>query len=147
MLMSDIKNITLKFPCNEDWNKMKVVNGERICSQCKHKVVDFTTMNNAEFQTHLQNPARQVCGRFKKSQLSNEFLKYAAAALIAASSLGAAGCESENALTEESIEEPSILQGDVEIEPVLAGIIALPYDSLMPDTTATESGSDIEALD
>jgi len=122
-----ITNVTLKFPCTEDWNKMDTSSGERICSRCQHKVVDFTNMSDEEYQLHLKN-AQHVCGRFKKSQLSSEFLKYAAATIIAASALGATSCDTVEPAQVETI--PTTETEEIAIEFVTVGIpIPPPFDT------------------
>jgi hypothetical protein len=125
-----ITNVSLKFPCMEDWNKMDTSSGERICGRCQHKVIDFTNMNDEEFQKHLKS-AEHVCGRFKKSQLSNEFLKYAAATLIAASTIGAASCDTVEPNAVEVI--PPVEIQDEEVEFVTAGIVFTDLDTLTTD--------------
>lgn len=127
-----IKNVTLQFPCTENWNSMESVNGERMCSKCHHKVVDFTTMSEDGFNKHLRN-SDHVCGRFRKSQLSTTFLKYAAAAVIAAA--GASGCETVH----NNPNEPGNPQKEVVPEVPLLGIVAPPefhYVKIGTDTIA-----------
>ncbi len=114
-----ITNVTLKFPRTEDWNKMDTSSGERICSRCQHKVIDFTDMSDEEYQLHFKNE-QQVCGRFKKSQLSSEFLKYAAATLIAASTIAFTACDPVEPPAVEIT--PIIEQEDVAVEFVVGGI-------------------------
>jgi hypothetical protein len=103
-------------------------------------VIDFRDMSDEEFQRLLKNSTHAVCGRFKKSQMSSDFLKYAAATLIAASSVGGASCITE----EPPLEAPVIEQPTLELkyEPtefVTMGIVFTPLDSTAHDSTMTES--------
>ncbi|MGO4772423.1 hypothetical protein ACEN2I_12230 [Flavobacterium sp. W22_SRS_FK3] len=60
--------ITIPEPCHENWNKMTPKENGRFCLSCFKTVVDFTTMLPDEVQHYfIQN--KNVCGRFKKSQL------------------------------------------------------------------------------
>ena len=116
-----ITNVTLKFPCKEDWNGMDISSGERICSRCQHKVIDFTNMSDEEYQLQLKQ-AQHACGRFKKSQLSSEFLKYAAATIIAVSAVGT-GCDVEPDAVQTT---PIIELEDETVEFVTMGIVIPP---------------------
>src|SRR6478609_5656360 len=77
--MTRIKNVTLEFNCTEK------LNDKLFCDKCSHSVVDFTTKTNDELQEEINKSLRPVCGIFKKSQLSDQFLKYAAATFVATS--------------------------------------------------------------
>jgi hypothetical protein len=77
--MPKIKNITLEFHCPESLNE------KLYCDRCSHRVIDFTNKTDKELRTEIEKSNRPVCGLFKKSQLSNQFLKYAAATFIATS--------------------------------------------------------------
>ena len=91
-----IKNISLSFSCQENWDSMKPGDdNSRFCEKCQHVVLDFSNATKAEFEEKVKNSQGHVCGRFKKSQMSSGFLKYAAATAIVASSLNAIGCAPE----------------------------------------------------
>ena len=82
---SDIKNVNLSFCCNKDWNTMRTVDEQkRFCESCQHQVIDFTKSTEKELKSALQSSPR-VCGRFKRSQMSDAFLKYAASLVVASS--------------------------------------------------------------
>ena len=91
-MKDDIKNVRLSFQCPQDWNCMKETTAkERFCANCKHAVKDFTKSNQQELAAAIGGGTTRVCGRFTRSQLSSEFLKYAAASVLGASLLTA--CE------------------------------------------------------
>lgn len=77
--MTNIKNVTLEFNCTEK------LGDKLFCDKCSHSVVDFTTKTTEELQEQINKSLRPVCGIFKKSQLSDQFLRYAAATFIATS--------------------------------------------------------------
>lgn len=77
--MSPIKNISLAFACRETLNK------GLFCNKCSHRVIDFKDKTHRDLQQHLETSDRRVCGIFKKSQLSEQFLRYAAATFVATS--------------------------------------------------------------
>lgn len=74
-----MKDIDLAFNCTEK------INDRRYCEKCAHTLTDFTNKTDAELEDALSNASRPVCGVFKKSQLSEQFLKYAATTFLAAS--------------------------------------------------------------
>jgi len=77
--MPKIKNITIEFHCRES------LDDKLFCDKCSHRVIDFTNKTDNELRKEIEKSNRPVCGLFKKSQLSNQFLKYAAATFIATS--------------------------------------------------------------
>ncbi|MEO7991106.1 MAG: energy transducer TonB [Chryseolinea sp.] len=77
--MTKIKNVTIEFNCPEK------LNDNLFCDKCSHTIVDFTNKTDKELIDEIKNSNETVCGLFKKSQLSTQFLKYAAATFIATS--------------------------------------------------------------
>ncbi len=74
--MDEITGITLAFHC-------PVKPDERLyCDRCKHKVLDFTESVEADLARAVRAANGTVCGKFKKSQMSNQFLRYAATAMV-----------------------------------------------------------------
>ncbi|WP_316635458.1 hypothetical protein [uncultured Flavobacterium sp.] len=62
--------ITIPEPCHENWDKMTPKDNGRFCLSCSKTVIDFTTMLPEEVQHFfIQNQNKNICGRFKKSQL------------------------------------------------------------------------------
>lgn len=82
--MSDIKNINLKFNCQEK-DSLQKTDGGFNCAKCAKKVVDFRNASDKDLQKALKSGS-QVCGVYHKSQLSKQFLRYAAVATIATGS-------------------------------------------------------------
>lgn len=79
-MSTEIRNVTLSFPCREDWDKFDVVPGGRLCQSCKFVVRDFRDCTMTELDLALRSGQR-VCGRFRKKQLSESFLKAAVVTL------------------------------------------------------------------
>ncbi|HEY3405305.1 MAG TPA: hypothetical protein VGK59_18095 [Ohtaekwangia sp.] len=77
--MGEIKNLTLAFSCSEK------IDSKLHCTKCAHTLVDFTQKTDAELSHEIAQSASTVCGVFKQSQLSDQFLRYAAATIIATS--------------------------------------------------------------
>lgn len=75
--MAEIKNITLEFSCPEK------LDDKLFCNRCSHTVIDFTGKTDKELGDEIKNSTKPVCGIFNQSQLSNQFLRYAAATLMA----------------------------------------------------------------
>jgi hypothetical protein len=129
-MQNEIKNTRLSFCCQEDWNGFKTVDKRtRFCSSCKHQVVDFTNASQNEFNDAL-NSGKSICGRFKRSQVSESFLKLAVASLAVTASVASVSC------TENSIEPHPPLQTNpiktVETEDttvILMGMVAF-HDSV-----------------
>jgi len=68
-MQSDIKNVTLGFKCDADWNSMPAANGGRHCNSCQKTVYDFTNAKANEFLQILSENNNNVCGRFKAEQV------------------------------------------------------------------------------
>lgn len=66
------QKITIPEPCHENWDKMTPKGNGRFCMSCSKTVIDFTTMLPDEVQHFfIQNQSKNICGRFKKSQLDS----------------------------------------------------------------------------
>jgi hypothetical protein len=77
--MTKIKDVTIEFNCPE------TLDNKLHCDRCSHAVIDFTNKTDKELREEIKKSKEPVCGLFKKSQLSDQFLKYAAATFIATS--------------------------------------------------------------
>jgi hypothetical protein len=77
--MTIIKNVTIEFNCPE------TLDDTLFCDKCSHSVIDFTSKSGDDLKAELKKSKGPICGIFKKSQLSEQFLKYAAATFIATS--------------------------------------------------------------
>ncbi len=83
--------ITIPEPCHEDWAKMTPTEKGKFCSVCTKEVFDFTKSTDEELIKSLE-AGKNLCGRFKSSQLDREvklerksgkgLLPYAASLLI-----------------------------------------------------------------
>lgn len=86
--MSPIKNVSLAYSCAEK------LSGNLFCHKCSHHVIDFRNKTCGDLNEQINKSTKPVCGVFKKSQLSEQFMKYAAATFIATSTaIAAAGQE------------------------------------------------------
>jgi len=64
--------IIIPEPCNEDWDKMTPDATGRFCLACNKSVIDFTNKLPEEIQHFfLKNQNKEICGRFKNSQLDS----------------------------------------------------------------------------
>jgi len=77
--MTKIKDVTIAFNCPE------TLDSKLHCDRCSNAVVDFTNKTDRELREEIKKSKGPVCGLFKKSQLSDQFLRYAAATFIATS--------------------------------------------------------------
>lgn len=77
--MPDIKSVNLEFHCPE------TLNDKLFCDRCSRRIIDFTNKTEKELKVEIAKAKGPVCGLFKKSQMSEQFLKYAAATFIATS--------------------------------------------------------------
>ena len=82
-----IKNVSLKFSCSENYDKMEDSEKGKMCLKCNKKVIDFTNKNQNDLKNEIKSSKNGICGKFKKSQLKDSFVKYAAATLISTASL------------------------------------------------------------
>tara|TARA_R100001132_G_C3270397_1_gene92581 strand:+ start:922 stop:2088 length:1167 start_codon:yes stop_codon:yes gene_type:complete len=83
--------ISIPEPCHEDWAKMTPTEKGKFCSVCTKEVFDFTETSDEELVKRVTQ-GKNLCGRFKKSQLdrevklerksSNSLLPYAASLLM-----------------------------------------------------------------
>src|SRR5260221_10600512 len=91
-------NVRLSFCCPEDWSRFKSIDERtRFCQSCKHQVVDFTNATQSDFDRAM-NSGGKACGRFKRSQMNEAFLKLAAAAVVAAASTALVNCTTEKSV-------------------------------------------------
>ena len=65
--------ISIPEPCHEKWSEMTPIDIGRFCSSCQKCVIDFTTMSNTQIAGYLKN-GNNLCGRFMKTQLQEEYL-------------------------------------------------------------------------
>lgn len=61
--------LTIKEPCHENWDNMKIGMISRHCDVCEKSVMDFTTSSRAEIITYiLSNRNDSTCGRMRRDQ-------------------------------------------------------------------------------
>jgi hypothetical protein len=73
IMENQIRNVTLAFPCREDWDKFEMVLGGRLCASCHHIVRDFRDCTMSELRDAMND--RHVCGKFRMDQLTRTFAK------------------------------------------------------------------------
>jgi len=98
--MSNIKNITLAFPCHEKLACNAV--GEFYCNACARTIVDFRCQSAEALEIAMRQSSKPICGIFKRSQLSEQFVRYAAATAIVASAMAGTMCTPDPSLAEAS---------------------------------------------
>lgn len=79
-----MKKISLAFRCSENRDSLQMKNGTYACHKCAHQVLDFTQKSQDEVHDRINKSAGRICGIFKRSQLSQRFLRYGTASFIAA---------------------------------------------------------------
>jgi TonB family protein len=110
--MSDIKSITLAFPCQQKLTRNAA--GEFYCNACAHTIVDFRCQSAEALQAAMWQSSRPVCGIFNRTQLSAQFVRYATATAIVASALANTRCASElhvDEVTIAAVEAPAAFFG------------------------------------
>jgi protein TonB len=61
--------VTIKEPCLENWDNMKITMHSRHCLKCDKHLVDFRTFSRAEIIAYLlSNPVGSVCGKMSSQQ-------------------------------------------------------------------------------
>ncbi|APG65184.1 hypothetical protein LPB136_07420 [Tenacibaculum todarodis] len=63
--------LSIPKPCHENWAKMSPVQKGKFCKSCNKEVVDFTKLTDAKI-TRIVSESKNLCGRFKNSQLERE---------------------------------------------------------------------------
>lgn len=97
----DIKNIELSFVCPQNWDNMTICGNGRFCGVCQKTVYDFTDKSQKEFDDIVLRHDGQICGRFRKAQMTPSVkqpimtVNFAKAAAFAAFGLMTTGCKVE----------------------------------------------------
>ena len=65
--------ITVRTPCNENWEEMHVNECGKFCNRCSKLVVDFTCMTDDEIVKYINGIKGKICGRVGVSQLNRQF--------------------------------------------------------------------------
>jgi hypothetical protein len=120
------------------------VGGSKFCDICQYLVIDFTKLTQKEFDNAVRNSPGRLCGRFKQSQMSPRFLRYAAVTVMTASVLAPTSCMQEDALPTED-QTPSLQESVDERVFYTTGIIAIPDTAInASDTTLSDEPFDEE---
>lgn len=81
-MSKEIKNINIAFPCQENLKAASIAEGDFLCLRCNSKVYDFRNKSKLELDSLKLSSETLICGKFKKSQLSETFLKAIATSAI-----------------------------------------------------------------
>lgn len=130
-----IENIVLEFPCREQWDKLEIVAGGRLCHSCARVVRDFRDCSQSELNS-VRKTESAVCGIFNRNQLSPAFVKAAAVAL-AATVLSA--CETEQPKPAVDDVAPQLFTSElptIEEDVCFVGIVV----STLPDSVQSQRG-------
>jgi hypothetical protein len=117
------------------WENLVDVGKDKFCQSCNHIVVDFTKLSQDEFNEAQRNSPGRLCGKFKSSQLSPRFLKYAFVTSLAVSVLAPTSCATDDVPPAEVQTPPSIDLGTEDVFFETVGIV------FTIDSAAQESDS------
>ena len=120
--MADIKDIVLQFPCPLRKEFFDKTTKGYYCNKCSSEVIDFSGKSLKELRCEMEKSLKPVCGIFNKSQLSNQFIKYAAATFLVSSALAFQSSAQEKAKIDS--DSTSNVDIDEETESVIFGMIA-----------------------
>lgn len=119
--MTSIQNVSLEFSCPEK------LSGNLFCNKCSRTVIDFTNKTCAEL-SEINKSLKPVCGIFRKSQLSEQFLKYAAVTFIATSTAISAGGQDRK--PDSLLKASEQIEQEVEDEIFLGVIVDTPAEPI-----------------
>src|SRR5687767_14477875 len=119
--MADIKDIVLQFPCPLSEESFDKTTKGYYCNKCSSEVIDFSGKSSNELRCEMEKSGKPVCGIFKKSQLSDHFIKYAAATFFVSSALTFQSIAQERAKVD--YDSTSNANVDEETEPIFFGTI------------------------
>ena len=60
-------------PCNQDWQSMKTIGGNKFCNKCQKEVIDFTGYSKSEIIKKI-NGHKEVCGKLNPAQLEDKIV-------------------------------------------------------------------------
>lgn len=61
---------TISQPCQQSWDEMTPSGNGKHCGCCQKKVIDFSTLTDAEIVNIFRGASQKICGRFNSSQLN-----------------------------------------------------------------------------
>lgn len=62
--------LSIQHPCSQKWDEMTINQSNKFCEQCSKHVIDFTSLNDSELVSILENSTGKICGRLNKQQLN-----------------------------------------------------------------------------
>jgi hypothetical protein len=65
--------ISVKEPCSENWDSMKILDKSRFCESCKCKVYDFTQASVEDVKRQYELNSGKICGRLNGSLLAQTY--------------------------------------------------------------------------
>jgi len=119
--MANIKDVVLQFPCPLRKDSFDKTSKGYYCNKCSSEVIDFSGKSLNELRCEMGKSQKPVCGIFKKSQLSDQFIKYAAATFFLSSALTFQSIAQEKAKIDSDSTSKANVDG--ETEPVFFGLI------------------------
>ena len=119
--MTEIKDVVLQFPCPLRKESFDKTTKGYYCNKCSSEVIDFSGKSLNELRCAMEKSEKPVCGIFKKSQLSDQFIKYAAATFFVSSALAFQTFAQEKAKIDSN--STSNANVDDETEPTVFGMI------------------------
>lgn len=135
--------IAIPEPCSENWDEMTPKKNGRFCLSCSKSVIDFTTMLPHEVQHFfIQNQNKNICGKFRKSQLDTitihipdrilyaqtNFHKMFLLALFIAMGTTLFSCKNENG-KKQKIDKIEIVKDTSEIKTIGVGTLLPPQSN------------------
>ena len=119
--MAHIKDVVLQFPCLLGKESFVKTTKGYYCNKCSSEVIDFSGKSLNALGCEMEKSEKPVCGMFKKSQLSDHFIKYAAATFFISSALAFQSFAQEKV----KIDSDSTSKSNVgeETEPIFFGLI------------------------
>jgi hypothetical protein len=73
--ITTFKELCIPKPCHENWERMSIVERERLCGKCNKTVYDFTERSVEEFNRLHQEKKKAFCVRFYEEDI-NQDLRY-----------------------------------------------------------------------
>lgn len=90
----EISGVVLEFACHE------YIDEHNYCNSCARTLIDFTCLKNEDLANAINNSDGMICGRFRTTQLSQQFVTYAAIGVMAAA-ISTTSCTPEEKSTVE----------------------------------------------
>ncbi|MCG8577728.1 MAG: hypothetical protein MI810_22795, partial [Flavobacteriales bacterium] len=69
--MKNSVQIRVNKPCSENFNEFEKTAKGGFCNSCQKEVIDFSQMSNSEVLSFFSLKTKDVCGRFRSSQVQN----------------------------------------------------------------------------